>query len=544
MLNRTLKLYTIFAICIVGTRSISITSIERLASCGRPQNKPIQGCIGTFILPNVAITTSYCAENCQYLGKLRIIRTFIHPHYRNYVLGNNFFARNDIALIITKQDFSKRKLIKLSALDTLSTIGLKALIPIMDENKPRLRVTLIERCIKEQQFGYYVCANNRVTKQTIEVCRRRQEQGVPLLLDGRIYGIMGITDKDTCVLPQRSFTAVGPALPWISSTVRTLGYKNEILTTLHDTTTTRKTPPTTTRTTKTTPKTTTTKTTTTKTTTTPVTQPTFPPAPPSIPPEHHPYPTQTTEKIVFRYVPSRPIHPNHPTRPIYPSHIIPGPSKSIARIIQQGPSTFTTTRRQQTRTFSQFFPSRHVLAYNNYYLSLSRTTTPNNNKNDINYFRNPHLFPKVNSYLKHSKQIHRAGSTEGSQKKIEATLKSVPAMRNRPEDSGPNLTSRITSAKEFRIKAITFRPPASPSRRTISKPTPSKVLETSTKPTTSTTNILPFIRVLANNKTTNVMDWFNVVVKEKLKNITSAFYVISPSIAATGRPPLNFLDLT
>ncbi|CAH1647582.1 unnamed protein product [Spodoptera littoralis] len=217
-------------------RSISITSIVNL-QCSNEFYKPIQNCVGTFILPNVVLTTSYCAENCQYIDNSPIVRTYIHPHYKNYVRGNNFLTRNDIGLVVIPKDGKKRKLVKLSALDSLSTIGQKALIPILNSNKPRLQVTIVQRCYKEQPFGYYVCASNKITKRSIQICRQRQEQGLPLLLEGKIYGITGITSSDSCALSQLSFTAISPALYWISETVKTLGYNDSVITTLHDRTT-------------------------------------------------------------------------------------------------------------------------------------------------------------------------------------------------------------------------------------------------------------------------------------------------------------------
>lgn len=233
MLTKTLQVCTIFAFCIVRMHSISITSIVRF-KCDNWIVRPSQGCVGTYILPTVVLTTSFCADNCQSIGNLRIIGTFVHTHYRNYVHGRNFIARNDIALVVTPLVPRRRKLVKLSALDTISTLGLKALIPIMDDNKPRLQVAHIENCYKEQPFGYYVCATNKITKQSIKVCQERQEQGVPLLLEDKIFGIMGITDTDSCRLSQRSFTAITPALYWISETVKNLGYTKEVISTLHD----------------------------------------------------------------------------------------------------------------------------------------------------------------------------------------------------------------------------------------------------------------------------------------------------------------------
>ena len=232
MLHEVLQFYTTFLFLIVCTKSISITSLERLVCTST--YKPIKGCIGTYILPNVVLTTSYCAEKCESVGNLPIVRSFVHPHYKNYIRGNNFIARNDIALVVTQQNERKRKLLKLSALDNLTAIGLKALIPIMDVNKPRLAVTVVQRCYIEQPFGYYVCAAHRVTKRSIQVCQERQEQGVPLIIEDRIFGIMGVTDKESCKLPQRSFTALSPALNWISETVRKLGYSDAVISTFHD----------------------------------------------------------------------------------------------------------------------------------------------------------------------------------------------------------------------------------------------------------------------------------------------------------------------
>ncbi|KAH9628052.1 hypothetical protein HF086_018027 [Spodoptera exigua] len=233
MLKKTLQIYTIFSFCVVRVRSISATSIVPL-QCDNEFYKPIQNCVGSFILPNVVLTTSYCAESCHHVENSPIIRSYIHPHYKNFVEGNNFLTRNDVGLVVIPARAKQRKLIKLSALDTESTIGHKALIPILNTNKPRLQITILQRCFKEQPFGYYVCAANHITKRSIQNCRQRQEQGMPLLLEGKIYGITGISSSDSCALPQLSFTAINPALFWISETVRTLGYGDAVINTLHD----------------------------------------------------------------------------------------------------------------------------------------------------------------------------------------------------------------------------------------------------------------------------------------------------------------------
>lgn len=231
MLTKTKQLYSIFTFCIVSIQSISITSIVRLRNCTHDKINPRQGCMGTYILPNVVLTTSYCAENCQTAEKAKILRYFVHGHYKNFVQSKFTIARNDIALVVIVPEGRRKKLVKLSALDTTSTIGHKALIPVMDE-RPRLAITMIVGCSKTLTFGYYVCTTNRVTKKSVRVCEERQDQGLPLLLEGRIFGITGINDK--CNLAHRSFTAIGPALYWIGSTVLGLGYENSVITTLHD----------------------------------------------------------------------------------------------------------------------------------------------------------------------------------------------------------------------------------------------------------------------------------------------------------------------
>ncbi|CAB3225733.1 unnamed protein product [Arctia plantaginis] len=196
-------------------QSISVTSIVRLKCNGL--NPMIQKCIGTYILPNTVITTSSCAETCQYAEDMPILEKFIHKHYKNYVSVNGAFRRNDIALLRTNT--TKRRLANVSFLDHLSPLGLKALVPLMYENGPKLQVAVIERCIENYNrlIGYYVCTNNVMTKEEIRICKNKEEQGTPLFLDDKIYGIMSLRNKDNCIIPQRRFTAIGPALSWISS---------------------------------------------------------------------------------------------------------------------------------------------------------------------------------------------------------------------------------------------------------------------------------------------------------------------------------------
>lgn len=219
---------TVFAFrAVYIVQSISVTSIVRLKCNGL--NPKIQKCIGTYILPNTVITTSSCAESCQYADGVPILEKFIHKHYRNYESVNGAFRRNDIALLRTNA--TKRRLATVSFLDHVSPLGLKALVPIMYENGPKLQVAVIERCDENYSrfTGYYVCTNNVMTKEAIRMCKNKEEQGTPLFLDDKIYGIMSLRNKDNCIIPQRRFTAIGPALSWISATSENLDEEYQTL---------------------------------------------------------------------------------------------------------------------------------------------------------------------------------------------------------------------------------------------------------------------------------------------------------------------------
>ncbi|XP_063838018.1 uncharacterized protein LOC135087109 [Ostrinia nubilalis] len=104
------------------------------------------------------------------------------------------------------------KYVKLSAVDITAAIGRKALIPVLEDNKPRLRVTIIQKC--EMLIGYYVCSVNNA-RLNQKPCQ--YYQGLPLLLDERVIGISGVMQKNECWLPQRTFVALVPAHDWIRS---------------------------------------------------------------------------------------------------------------------------------------------------------------------------------------------------------------------------------------------------------------------------------------------------------------------------------------
>lgn len=242
-----IKVY-FFGVCISQVvymgQCISRRSIARFR-CSSCQTRPDDCCFGTLILPFVILTTSYCGDYCETVDlngeNVPIVNVFTHPHYKNFIQGRIPYLRNDISLVQIESNTrnKERPYIKLSAIDPFSAIGLKALVPVIDSLKPRLVVTFVQECAKYTvaSKGFYICAVNKILPKSPKICQL--QQGLPLLVYGKIIGMTGIADEEVCKLTQKVFIAIGPALTWIKSTV------NHIVTLQHTRETTGKRPSTT-----------------------------------------------------------------------------------------------------------------------------------------------------------------------------------------------------------------------------------------------------------------------------------------------------------
>lgn len=207
--------------------TISSDTIAQFRCC-KCDPYPNDCCIGSLILPYIIITSAYCAENCKavVLGKTRnasIIRFYKNPYYRNYVFtgSRSLIKRNDVALVhVTDDPNTERPYLKLSALQVGVLDGLKGLFPVFENLRPKLLRTMIQECrpgTSMSSMGYVICTVNKYLNLS-SPCQ--QQQGVPLLIEGKIIGLSGFVDKIMCINEQRYFMAIGPALSWIRSVVQ------------------------------------------------------------------------------------------------------------------------------------------------------------------------------------------------------------------------------------------------------------------------------------------------------------------------------------
>lgn len=184
-------------------------------------------CVGALILSNVAITTAFCTDNCQkaIIGKYKnvtIVRRFSHQHYRNYLMEDlrHKVQRNDVGLV-SFSDFgsSPMPFLRLSAVIIDAAFGLTGLIPVIDNMRPRLVRTIVQRCRKHTRYsmGFVICTLNKYLSKSNLPCQ--QHQGIPLLVDGKIIGLTGFMDTTMCNTQQKYFLAVGPSLSWIRAIV-------------------------------------------------------------------------------------------------------------------------------------------------------------------------------------------------------------------------------------------------------------------------------------------------------------------------------------
>ncbi|XP_031767490.1 uncharacterized protein LOC116413300 [Galleria mellonella] len=197
--------------------NISLLSIVHF-KCSSYFIKSEKCCVGT-IYPNFILTSVFCAESCDTVlmkdMKIPINNIFIHPRYKKYVEGQHILETNDIVLVMVTSH-PKAVTLKLSAMEVISAIGLKALIPILDDNKPRLLVTVIQSCSKHLLLrGYHICSIGTLCNRVFNNCQ--YTNGLPLLIDGQIVGLTGLLSSKLCNFPQKIFTAVGPIIPWIRS---------------------------------------------------------------------------------------------------------------------------------------------------------------------------------------------------------------------------------------------------------------------------------------------------------------------------------------
>lgn len=214
--------------------TISRNTIAHFMCC-KCDPYPKDCCIGSLILPYIILTSGYCAENCKtvLLGTTKnvtIIRVYKHPHYRNYVLTGSrtsIIKRNDVALVhVTNDPKTETPYLKLSALQVGAIDGRKGLFPVFNDLKPTLLRTIVQRCRKGtamSSMGFVICTVNK-SLNTSHPCQ--QQQGVPLLIEGKIIALSGFVDKLMCLNEQKYFMAVGPALVWMRSVIEDLSDHN------------------------------------------------------------------------------------------------------------------------------------------------------------------------------------------------------------------------------------------------------------------------------------------------------------------------------
>lgn len=210
-------------------QGVSKNTIAHLRCCDcAPQ--PNDCCVGVLITPTLVLTTAFCTNTCQkiIIGKYKnitMLERYIHQHYKNFLLEDlrHKIQRNDIGLI-TIADYGNPSapFLKLSGVVSEAVYGLTALIPVIDNMKPRLVKTIVQRCRKHSRhsLGYVMCTVNKVLRKSNAPCQ--QVQGVPLLVNGKIIGVTGFVDKAMCENEQKFFLAIGPALPWIRSVLATI----------------------------------------------------------------------------------------------------------------------------------------------------------------------------------------------------------------------------------------------------------------------------------------------------------------------------------
>lgn len=207
-------------------QGVSKTTIVYFRCCNcAPQ--PNDCCVGALILPNVAITTAFCTDNCKkvLIGNIKnitIVERFSHQHYRNFLMEDlrHKIQRNDVGLVsLSGYGTTTTPYLRLSAVVIDAAYGLTGLVPVIDNMRPRLVKTIVQRCRKHTRYsmGYVICTVNKVLKKSNSPCQ--QQQGVPLLVDGRVIGLTGFVEKSMCENEQKYFLAIGPSLPWIRSIV-------------------------------------------------------------------------------------------------------------------------------------------------------------------------------------------------------------------------------------------------------------------------------------------------------------------------------------
>lgn len=204
----------IFLLSINGSLEMRFGEIVHF-SCDICAPQKTKCCMGTIIYKNLVLTTTYCANYCPFVikqnKKIPITKKYAKHVRRRF----SYPLHNEIALVYVNLNLKMSTGVKLSAVETVSLIGLKASYPVLDKMTPKMHFTVVHRCKKKYRFYGYTLCSIKNTKPS----KNCPTQGTPLLFNDKLIGISGATNSKICEQEQIVFTAVGPILSWINSII-------------------------------------------------------------------------------------------------------------------------------------------------------------------------------------------------------------------------------------------------------------------------------------------------------------------------------------
>lgn len=208
-----------FAVLVAIIKSIPYGTIVRL-SCAACISNPKNCCIGTLVARDLAITTDYCAASCQYIVKNKSLIPILRTHSPSSDIYNINALRkiNNIVLLVFQYNgTANRNLIKVSTVEPLSLIGLKAFVLILNDSNIFLRQIVVLPCEGKYKNlkQFFICTSKSFGERNIHLKR----QGIPLLHNNCILGISGSNDVYET---QDAFLAIAPISSWIEAIVNSL----------------------------------------------------------------------------------------------------------------------------------------------------------------------------------------------------------------------------------------------------------------------------------------------------------------------------------